>query len=125
MTEREDRNAGIIQEFRTNHGKVGGYFEGRPLLLLTMRGARTGVERTTPLAYLADGERFVVFATKGGAPTNPDWYYNVSANPAEPERSELYDRQAERWPAFAEYPKKTPRTIPVIVLEPLDQAETG
>ncbi len=143
MTEPEDRNAGIIQEFRTNHGKVGGYFEGRPLLLLTMRGARTGVERTTPLAYLADGERFVVFATKGGAPTNPDWYYNVSANPdvtievgdrrlpakarvtAEPERSELYDRQAERWPAFAEYPKKTPRTIPVIVLEPLDQAETG
>src|SRR2546430_10054077 len=81
MTEREDRNAGIIQEFRTNHGKVGGYFEGRPLLLLTMRGARTGVERTTPLAYLADGERFVIFATKGGAPTNPDWYYNVSANP--------------------------------------------
>jgi len=143
MTEREDRNAGIIQEFRTNHGKVGGYFEGRPLLLLTMRGAKTGVERTTPLAYLADGERFVIFATKGGAPTNPDWYYNVSANPdvtievgdrrlpakarvtAEPERSELYERQAERWPAFAEYPMKTSRTIPVIVLEPLDQAETG
>ena len=143
MTEREDRNAGIIQEFRTNHGKVGGYFEGRPLLLLTMRGAKTGVERTTPLAYLADGERFVIFATKGGAPTNPDWYYNVSANPdvtievgdrrlpakarvtTEPERSELYDRQAERWPAFAEYPKKTSRTIPVIVLEPFDRAETG
>ena len=143
MTEREDRNAGIIQEFRTNHGKVGGYFEGRPLLLLTMRGARTGVERTTPLAYLADGERFVIFATKGGASTNPDWYYNVSANPDvtievgdrriqaearvtnEPERTELYRRQAERWPAFAEYPKKTSRTIPVIVLEPVEDAEPG
>jgi deazaflavin-dependent oxidoreductase (nitroreductase family) len=96
-----------------------------------------------PLAYLADGERFVIFATKGGAPTNPDWYYNVAANPevtievgdrrlpadarvtAEPERSELYGRQAERWPAFAEYPKKTSRTIPVIVLEPTDHAEPG
>jgi len=143
MTEREDRNTGIIQEFRTNHGKVGGYFEGRPLLLLTMRGAKTGRERTTPLAYLADGERYVIFATKGGAPTNPAWYYNVAANPdvtievgdrriqaearvtTEPERTELYRRQAERWPAFAEYPKKTSRTIPVIVLEPLDPAETG
>src|SRR6266566_4832288 len=143
MTDREDRNAGIIQEFRTNHGKVGGYFEGRPLLLLTMRGARTGAERTTPLAYLADGERFVIFATKGGAPTNPDWYYNVAANPevtievgdrrlqatarvtAEPERTELYRRQAERWPAFGEYPKKTSRTIPVIVLEPVEDAEPG
>jgi deazaflavin-dependent oxidoreductase (nitroreductase family) len=143
MTEREDRNTGIIQEFRTNHGKVGGYFEGRPLLLLTMRGAKTGRERTTPLAYFADGERFVIFATKGGAPTNPAWYYNVAANPdvtievgdrrlqakarvtAEPERSELYQRQAERWPAFAEYPKKTSRTIPVIVLDPVDHAEPG
>jgi len=143
MTEREDRNTRIIQEFRTNHGKVGGYFEGRPLLLLTMRGAKTGRERTTPLAYLADGERYVIFATKGGAPTNPAWYYNVAANPDvtievgdrriqaearvtnEPERTELYRRQAERWPAFAEYPKKTSRTIPVIVLEPVEDAEPG
>jgi len=143
MTEREDRNTGIIQEFRTNHGKVGGYFEGRPLLLLTMRGAKTGRERTTPLAYLADGERYVIFATKGGAPTNPAWYYNVAANPDvtievgdrriqaearvtnEPERTELYRRQAERWPAFAEYPKKTSRTIPVIVLEPVERDGSG
>jgi deazaflavin-dependent oxidoreductase (nitroreductase family) len=143
MTEREDRNTGIIQEFRTNHGKVGGYFEGRPLLLLTMRGAKTGRERTKPLAYLADGERYVIFATKGGAPTNPAWYHNVAANPdvtievgdqriraearvaVEPERTELYRRQAERWPAFAEYPKKTSRTIPVIVLEPVEQLEPG
>ena len=106
-----------------------------------MRGAKSGAERTTPLAYLADGERFVVFATKGGAPTNPDWYYNVAANPevtievgdrrlhakarvtAEPERTELYRRQAERWPSFAQYPKKTSRTIPVVVLEPSGQTE--
>jgi deazaflavin-dependent oxidoreductase (nitroreductase family) len=143
MADPEDRNTGIIEEFRANHGKVGGYFEGRPLLLLTMRGAKSGAERTTPLAYLADGERFVIFATKGGAPTNPDWYYNVAANPevtievgdrrlqakarvtAEPERTELYRRQAERWPAFGEYPKKTSRTIPVIVLEPAEHAEPG
>jgi deazaflavin-dependent oxidoreductase (nitroreductase family) len=143
MADREDRNAGIIQEFRANHGKVGGYFEGRPLLLLTARGAKSGAERTTPLAYLADGERFVIFATKGGAPTNPDWYYNLAANPdvtievgdrrlpararvtTEPERTELYRRQAERWPAFAEYPTKTSRSIPVIVLEPADHAEPG
>ena len=77
MADREDRNTGIIEEFRANHGKVGGYFEGRPLLLLTMRGAKSGAERTTPLAYLADGERFVIFATKGGTwvamedPQNP------------------------------------------------------
>ena len=143
MADPEDRNTGIIEEFRANHGKVGGYFEGRPLLLLTMRGAKSGAERTKPLAYLADGERFVIFATKGGARTNPDWYYNVAANPevtievgdrrlqakarvtAEPERTELYRRQAEGWPAFAEYPKKTSRTIPVVVLEPADDAEPG
>jgi hypothetical protein len=71
MVDREDRNAGIMKEFRTNHGKVGGYFEGRPLLLLTMRGAKSGKQRTTPLAYLADGERFVIFATKGGVPPTP------------------------------------------------------
>ena len=143
MADPEDRNTGIIEEFRANHGKVGGYFEGRPLLLLTVRGAKSGTERTTPLAYLADGERFAIFATKGGAPTNPDWYYNVAANPdvtieigdrrlqakarvtAEPERTELYGRQAERWPAFAEYPTKTSRTIPVIVLEPADHTQPG
>ena len=143
MTEPEDRNVGIIREFRTNQGKVGGYFEGRPLLLLTVRGARTGAERTKPLAYLADDDRFVIFATKGGSPANPDWYHNVTANPDvtievgdrrlqararvtdEPERTELYQRQAERWPAFAEYPTKTSRTIPVVVLEPVDQAEPG
>src|SRR6266702_1664117 len=117
MTEPEDRNVGIIREFRTNQGKVGGYFEGRPLLLLTVRGARTGAERTKPLAYLADDDRFVIFATKGGSPANPDVTIEVGDRRLqararvtdEPERTELYQRQAERWPAFAEYPTKTSR----------------
>jgi deazaflavin-dependent oxidoreductase (nitroreductase family) len=143
MPERNDRNAAIIDEFRANHGKVGGHFEGRPLLLLTARGARSGLERTTPLAYLPDGDRYVIFATKGGSPTHPSWYHNVAANPdvtvevgdrrfpakarvtTDPERGELYGRQAEVWPAFAGYLTRTSRTIPVIVLEPTHAPRTA
>jgi deazaflavin-dependent oxidoreductase (nitroreductase family) len=129
-------NRRIIEEFRTNHGKVGGDFAGKPLLLLTHHGAKTGEERVNPLMFLEDGDRYVVFASKGGAPSNPDWFSNVRANPrvtveigddrfeaearvaAGPERDGLYARQAELYPQFAEYQRKTDRVIPVVILEP-------
>ncbi len=132
-----DRNAAIIEEFRANAGKVGGPFERVPLLLLHTTGAKTGLARINPLAYLPDGDRFVVIASKGGAPSNPDWFRNLVADPnvtvevdtrtiparavvvTGPERDELYARQAERLPAFADYERRTKRTIPVIVLEPV------
>ncbi|MGH2556834.1 MAG: nitroreductase family deazaflavin-dependent oxidoreductase [Actinomycetota bacterium] len=132
---RRNWNDGIIEEFRANEGRVGGPFEGVPILLLHHTGAKTGTVRVNPLAYQPDGDRFVVFASKGGAPTNPDWYHNLRANPeatievgtetipvrarvadAE-ERDRLWTRQKERMPAFASYERKTPRQIPVIVLE--------
>ena len=118
-------NTAIINEFRANGGKVGGQFEGAPLLLLHTTGARSGNVRVNPLAYTQDGERFVVIASKGGAPTNPDWYYNVLANPtvtvevgteqfqaratavAEPERNRLYEHMAAQMPGFAEYQRNT------------------
>ena len=132
-----DRNAPIIEEFRANAGKVGGPFERVPLLLLHTTGARTGLPRTNPLAFLDDGDRFVVIASKGGAPSNPDWFHNLVAHPnvtvevgtqtiparavvvTGPQRDELYARQAERLPAFADYERRTKRTIPVIALEPV------
>ncbi len=135
MADREDWNARIIEEFRANDGRVGGPFEGAPLLLLSTTGARSGKTRVNPLMYLADGDRLVVFASKGGAPTHPDWYHNVVANadasveagterfPVRAtvatggERDELFAEQAKRYPQFAEYETKTERTIPVIVLE--------
>ena len=130
-----DFNTGIIEEFRTHHGIVGGPYEGKPVLLLTHTGARSGMVRTNPLMYLRDGDRYVIFASKGGAPRNPAWYHNLKAHPrvrvevgdetfeAEAdevtgaERDDLYARQAERWPQFAEYQEKTDRRIPVIALE--------
>lgn len=129
-------NAKIIEEFRANGGKVGGDFEGAPLLLLHTKGAKTGRPHVTPLMYLPEGGRTVVFASKGGAPTNPDWYHNLVADPdvtieigadtirarAEVvtgvERDELYARQVERRPQFGEYERKTSRTIPVVALAP-------
>jgi deazaflavin-dependent oxidoreductase (nitroreductase family) len=131
-----DYNAPIIEEFRTNDGIVGGPFEGATMLLLHTRGARTGRPRVNPLVYLPDGDRYVVFGSKGGAPTNPDWYHNLIANPdvtievgtstvpvrareiIGPERDELYARQVERRASFADYPKRTTRLIPAIALEP-------
>jgi deazaflavin-dependent oxidoreductase (nitroreductase family) len=131
-----DHNAAIIEEFRANEGRVGGYFEDATLLLLHAVGRKTGRPRVKPLVYLPDGDRFVVFATKGGAPTHPDWYRNLLANPDvevevgtdtinvrareiqdEAERTELYARQVERRPDFGEYPTRTNRRIPVIALE--------
>jgi deazaflavin-dependent oxidoreductase (nitroreductase family) len=131
----ENFNTRIIREFRENEGKVGGPFEGAPLLLLTSTGAKSGQPRTSPMMYLPDGGRYLVFASKGGAPTNPDWYHNLVAHPdasievgterfgvkatviTGAERDELYARQAELYPGFAEYEAKTTRTIPVIALE--------
>ncbi len=127
-------NQAIIAEFRANGGQVGGQFEGAPLLLLHTTGARTGQPRVNPLAYTRDGERYVVIASKGGAPTNPDWYYNIVANPrvtvevgteqfeaeattpGEPERTRLYDQMAAVMPGFAAYQRQTTRQIPVVVL---------
>ena len=135
MPEVTDWNRAIIDEFRANGGKVGGQFAGAPLLLLTTTGAKSGKQRTHPLVYLADGDRLVVFASKGGAPTSPDWYHNLVANPKATvevgsetfdvkatvltgeERDRIYARQAELMPGFAEYQEKTTRTIPVVALE--------
>jgi deazaflavin-dependent oxidoreductase (nitroreductase family) len=131
-----DWNKKIIEEFRANGGKVGGQFEGAPLLLLHTKGAKSGAERVHPVMYQQDGDRLVVFASKAGAPTNPDWYHNVRANPdvtvevgtetiaararvAEgEERERLWTRQKAEWPGFADYEQKTSRTIPVVILEP-------
>ncbi len=130
-----DWNTKIIEEFRANAGNVGGQFAGAPVLLLTTTGAKTGRRHTTPTMYLPDSERLMVFASKGGAPTNPDWYHNLVAHPrvtvevgaetydAEAvvltgeERDQLYARQAQLYPGFAEYQAKTKRTIPVIALQ--------
>jgi deazaflavin-dependent oxidoreductase (nitroreductase family) len=129
-------NARIIEEFRANDGVVGGMFEGVPLLLLHHTGAKSGQARINPLAYQRDGERYVVFASKGGAPTNPDWYHNLQADPnveievgtdtiavvarqaTGEERERLFRTQVENVPQFAEYEKQADREIPVIVLTP-------
>ena len=136
MAEANDWNKKIIDEFRANGGKVGGPFEGAPLLLLHTVGAKTGQARVNPMMYLADGDNYVVFASKAGAPTNPDWYHNLVANPrasievgdktinvvahvADDEtRERLWPSWKERFPGFAEYESKTDRQIPVVVLEP-------
>ena len=131
-----DWNASIIQEFRSNEGRVGGPFEGHPLVLLHHYGAKTGTERVSPLAVqILDADTWAVFASKGGAPTNPAWYYNVQAHPdvaielgvetipvrarvtAGEERDRIWTKQKQLMPGFAEYERNTPRQIPVIVLE--------
>ncbi len=131
-----DRNRNIIDEFRANGGKVSGYFAGRPLLLLHHVGAKTGIERVNPLMYQEVDRGFAVFASKGGADHNPDWYHNLLANPETTielgteavavlarvaegeERLRIWERQKREWPNFAEYEAKTARdVIPVLVLE--------
>jgi deazaflavin-dependent oxidoreductase (nitroreductase family) len=132
-----DFNAKVIDEFRANHGRVGGPFEGMPILLVHHTGARSGTPRINPVAYHRDGERYVIFASKAGAPSNPGWYHNLMAHPdttievgdrtlsvraseaTGEERDRLYAAQAERIPQFADYAQKTSRTIPVVVLEPV------
>ncbi|MGZ3611525.1 MAG: nitroreductase family deazaflavin-dependent oxidoreductase [Ktedonobacteraceae bacterium] len=135
MANTNDWNRQTIDEFRENGGKVGGFWEGKPLLLLTTTGAKSGQRHTNPMMYLADGNRLLVFASKRGAPTNPDWYHNLVAHPEATvevgtetyeatatvlngeERDRLYARQAELYPQFGEYQANTTRKIPVIALE--------
>jgi deazaflavin-dependent oxidoreductase (nitroreductase family) len=135
-----DFNAAVIAEFRAHAGKVGGYFEGANLLLLHTTGAKSGQPRVNPLVYAREGAgeaaRLVVAASKGGAPSHPDWYYNLLAHPSatvevgtehfpvrativaeEPQRSELYALLVAHRSGFAEYEQKTTRQIPIILLE--------
>ena len=139
MTEATDWNAKTIAEFRANEGRVGGPFEGAPMVLVHHRGRKSGREYVNPMMYLAndaDDRIFYVFATKGGAPTNPDWYYNLSSagegsvergtesyqvsvrQLTDAERDRVYAEQARRYPGFAEYERQTDgiRTIPVLEL---------
>ncbi len=136
MSGPNDFNARTIEEFRTNHGLVGGNFEGKPVLLLHHKGARSGTERVNPLMYQKLDHGYAIFASKGGAPTNPDWFHNLAANPsarveigdasypvvarvADPEeRTKIWEKQKCDYPQFAGYEQNTTRTIPVVVLEP-------
>ena len=129
-----DWNRGVIDEFRANGGKVA-QFEGRPLLLLHHKGAKTGTERVNPLVYLPVGDDFAVFGSKAGADTNPDWYHNLVANPDTAveigtetipvharvtegdERERIWDEQKRVNSNFADYEKLTTRQIPVVLLE--------
>ena len=131
-----DWNQKVIEEFRANGGKVGGMFEGAPMLLLHTKGAKSGRPYVTPLMYQEVGDDVAVFASKGGAPENPAWYHNLVVNPdteielgsdtiavharvAEgEERDRIFDVQKERYSNFAEYEEKAQglRTIPVVVL---------
>jgi len=128
-------NRQVIEEFRANGGVVGGNFAGVPVLLLHHVGAKSGIARVAPLVYMADGDDLVIFASKAGAPTNPDWYHNLVAHPdvtvevgtvtvpmrarvaQGEERDALFDRHAERFPTFRQYQEGTDRVIPVVVLE--------
>ncbi|WP_214413928.1 nitroreductase family deazaflavin-dependent oxidoreductase [Sphaerisporangium fuscum] len=134
----KDFNKKIIEEFRANGGKVGGQFEGAPMVLLTTTGAKSGQPRTNPLVYGRDGDRVLVFASNGGAPTHPAWYHNILAHPevtveigtesyaatATPvegeERDRLFAHQAELMPGFADYQAGTSRVIPVVALTRAD-----
>jgi deazaflavin-dependent oxidoreductase (nitroreductase family) len=138
MTQMNDFNRSIVDEFRANHGRVGGPFEGAPIVLLTTTGAKSGATRVNPLATLpGDDGTLYVFASKGGAPTNPDWYYNLLAHPdvevefgddrfravasevTGAERDRLFREQVKRMPGFGDYEKNTTRVIPVIQLRPV------
>ncbi len=136
MPEANDWNSKVIEEFRANDGKVGGGFAGAPLLLLHTTGAKSGRERVNPVMYRDLDGRYAVFASKGGAPTNPDWYHNLLANPSvqaeigtdtlrltarvasQAERAEIWPTWKSDYPGFAEYEAKTSRQIPVVILEP-------
>jgi deazaflavin-dependent oxidoreductase (nitroreductase family) len=131
----DEWNVRVIREFRANGGKVGGQFQDAPMLLLTTTGRRSGKPRTTPLMYLADGDRWLVFASNAGGAKHPDWYFNILADPHVivevdretvkatarvvdgAERDRYYTEQARRQPGFAEYERQTTRVIPVVALE--------
>lgn len=130
----DEVNQRVIGEFRANQGKVGGMFEGMPLLLMTMTGAKTGRTLTRPVCYTRDGDAIVIIASRGGAPHNPPWYHNLVANPvitvevgaekfkaratvtSGKERQRLFDQMAKQMPFFADYQRKTTRQIPVLML---------
>jgi deazaflavin-dependent oxidoreductase (nitroreductase family) len=130
-----DWNAAIIEEFRANGGKVGGNFEGAPLLLLHSTGAKSGQDRVAPVMYQQVGDDLAIFASKAGAPDNPDWFHNLKANPTASvevgtetvpvtarvaegdERDRIWEAQKAAYPGFAEYEEKTDRVIPVVILE--------
>ena len=134
MSDPNEWNKKVIEEFRANDGKVGGYFEKVTLLLLNTTGAKSGLPRINPVACMRDGDRYVIMASKEGRPTNPDWYYNLVANPEVnvefgPEKFEalarvtegsehekLFAKMSSIYPNFAEYQEKTTRVIPVILL---------
>ncbi len=138
MTAAADWNSKIIAEFRENDGKIGGNFEGAPMLLLHSTGAKSGAERVHPMMYQSTDAGLAVFASKAGADTNPDWYHNLRAHPdtkievgteirnvharvADPdEREVIWTAQKRAYPGFADYERKTSRVIPVVVLEPRD-----
>ena len=131
----QDYNNNIIKEFHENEGKVGGPFAGAPMILVTHTGSKSGTQRTNPLVYLKDGDRYLIFGSKGGSTKHPDWYRNLVANPnataeigtekfdvvAEvltgEERDRLYDKQAKIIPQFAEYQSRAGRKIPVVALK--------
>jgi deazaflavin-dependent oxidoreductase (nitroreductase family) len=139
MSEFDEMNREVLAEFRANAGVVdtaaGGYFKGKPVLVLHTTGAKTGRERETPLMYLDEGDDRFVFASKGGAPNHPDWYHNLKANPdvtvdvgtesypatarviTGPERDRIYAAQVAAFPQFGDYEQKTTRKIPVIALD--------
>jgi deazaflavin-dependent oxidoreductase (nitroreductase family) len=130
-----DWNAKVIEEFRANDGKVGGGFDGAPMLILHTRGAKTGEDRVHPVVYQPVGDAFAVFASKGGAPTNPAWFHNLTVNPdvkievgtdtldvrarvlEDEERAPIWEKQKQLMPGFAQYEQKTSRQIPVVLLE--------
>jgi len=135
MADTKEMNQDIVKEFRASAGVVGGYFEGKPVLLLHHTGAKSGIVRVNPLMYNVEGDDLVIFASKGGAPSHPDWYRNLKANPKAQvevgtdtldviareatgeERDRLWERQKAEYPQFAGYEKTANRVIPVIVLE--------
>lgn len=134
----DQMNSKVLAEFRANHGKVGGMFEGFAMVLLHHKGAKSGAERISPLVYSKDGDRYVIIASKGGAPSHPDWYHNLVAHPDTQievgdetipvraslaqgaERQRLFDAQAAIMPNFKDYEKAAAgiREIPVFVLTP-------
>ena len=137
MTDQPTFNARIIGEFRANHGRVGGGFQDAPMLLLHSTGARSGTERINPMMFLLHDDQYLVFASKAGADTNPDWYHNLLAHPDASievgdeniavrarvlegeERTARFDEQVRRYPGFAGYQRQTTRVIPVVALSPV------
>ncbi len=139
MIERIEHNRQLIEAFRANRGKTDGPFAGRPLLLLTTTGARSGQPRTSPMMYIPDGNRLLVIASNAGALTHPHWYHNLVAHPEVTvevgnetfkatavvmegaERQALWDRIVQQYPFFAEHQAKITRQIPIIALERREQ----